>query len=122
MNGAWPITLRRRTSRRRDRPSQRRQARSDVTIHVLADRVKNTRSAAASTSRCRLCLPAGAYPKFHLELTSRKSAQTRPSSEGYLPPEQDPSPSTLVPPEPSYRDNRDFLNPLGYPVTGRTAS
>jgi yecA family protein len=47
---------------------------SNVTIHVLADRVRNTRSAAASTSRCRLCLPAGAYPKFHLELTSRKSA------------------------------------------------
>ena len=35
-------------------------ARSDVTIHVLVDRVRNTRSAAASTSRCRLCLPAGA--------------------------------------------------------------
>ena len=64
MNGAQPITLQRRTSRRRDRPSQRPQARSDVTIHAPADRVRNTRSVAASTSRCRLCLTRRAYPKF----------------------------------------------------------
>jgi yecA family protein len=49
------------TPRSSFRPSQTPAARSDVTIHVLADRVKNTRSAAALTSRCRLCLPAGTY-------------------------------------------------------------
>jgi hypothetical protein len=42
----------------RDRPSRRPRARPDVTIHALADRVRNYKKAAASTSRSRLCLQA----------------------------------------------------------------
>ena len=80
MNGDWPITLRHRTSRRRDRPSPRPQARLDVTIHALAAQARNTRSVAVSTEQPP---PAGptrrrAYPKFRLELALRNPSNRSP--------------------------------------------